>query len=300
MNVVNKPVVDVTGATQHFNDTADSLNYYLKDVRRYELLSPEEEKALFKRIKSGDEKAKNELIEANQLFVLAVAKRYSGYDNIMDLVQVGNIGMLQAIDNFNPERKSPDGKSIRFLSYAAWYIRREISFYVINNGLIKRTNNVKTVFKLNRVKNTFYLENGRYPSTEELREIIENEYGIKVKDQSYLYDVETKSLSSTYDGSDKKDTFERSELYNEKSATYNDYNQTIEEDHNKTVVSSLLHCLGEREQDIMKRLFGIGYDREYTMDEVSEVYGMTRERIRQIRNSSLNKLKKAYAMTVSK
>lgn len=300
MNVVNKPVVDVTGATQHYSDTADSLNYYLKDVRKYELLSPEEERALFKRIKSGDEKAKNELIEANQLFVLAVAKRYSGYDNIMDLVQVGNIGMLQAIDNFNPERKSPDGKNIRFLSYAAWYIRREISFYVINNGLIKRTNNVKTVFKLNRVKNTFYLENGRYPSTEELREIIENEYGIKVKDSSYLYDVETKSLSSTYDGSDKKDTFERSELYNEKSASYNEYNQTIEEDHNKSVVSSLLHYLGEREQDIMKRLFGIDYDREYTMDEVAEVYGMTRERIRQIRNTSLNKLKKAYAMTVSK
>lgn len=297
MNVVNKPVVDVTGATQHYSDTVDSLNYYLKDVRRYELLTPEEESALFKRIKSGDEKAKNELIEANQLFVLAVAKRYSGYDNIMDLVQVGNIGMLQAIDNFNPERKSPDGKNIRFLSYAAWYIRREISFYVINNGLIKRTNNVKTVFKLNKVKNTFYLENGRYPSTDELREIIENEYGIKVKDPSYLYDVETKSLSSTYDSNDKKDTFERSELFNEKSATLNEYNHKIDEDYNKTIVSSLLSCLGERERDIMKRLFGIGYDREYTMEEVSEVYGMTRERIRQIRNSSLNKLKKAYAMT---
>ena len=138
MSSAKNPVIDVTGVNLHYSEGVGSLNYYLREVRKYEQLKPYEEKALFERIKAGDEKAKNELIEANQLFVLAVAKRFTAGDNIMDLVQVGNIGMLQAIEKFNPEWKGPDGKNIRFLSYAAWYIRREISAYLINDTLIRQ------------------------------------------------------------------------------------------------------------------------------------------------------------------
>jgi RNA polymerase primary sigma factor len=226
--------------------------------------------------------------------VLAVAKRYSSNDNIMDLVQVGNIGMIQAIDNYNPNKKGPEGKPIRFLSYAAWYIRREITFYIVNNGFIRKTNNVKTVYKLNRIKNNFYLHNGRYPSMDELKTIIEDEYGIKIKDYSYLYDIETKYIGATYDGADKKDTFENSALFNEKSASMNEYDDKIEYEYNKSLVDDMLKDLTKRERDIVKRLYGIGYDREFTMDEVSEMYGMTRERVRQIKNASVKKLKKLY------
>ena len=295
MPLVKNPVVNVTGANLHYSESVGSLNYYLREVRKYEQLSPSEEKALFERIKAGDEKAKNELIEANQLFVLAVAKRYTAGDNIMDLVQVGNIGMLQAIEKFNPEWKGPDGNNIRFLSYAAWYIRREICAYLVNDTLIRRTNNVKTVYKINRVKNNFFLENGRYPSLDELKDIIENEYKIKIKDMSYLYDVETKYINQAYDSDDKRDTFERSALFNEKSADYNEYDPQIDADHNKHVTNVLLESLGDREREIVKLLFGIDCDREYTLEEVAQKFGMTRERIRQIKKASMNKLKRVYA-----
>jgi len=289
---IKKPVVNVTGANLHFSEGVQSLNYYLKDVRKYEVITVEEEKDLFRRIKSGDKKAVNELVSANQRFVLAVAKRFSVGDNIMDLVQVGNMGMLQAIEKFDPNKKSSDGTQIRFLSFASWYIRREISFYLVNNVLIKKTNNVKTVFKVNKVKNTFFLENGRYPTVDELSDIIEKEYGIKIRDLSYLYDIETKYLTNSYNEDIKKDTFENSPMFNEKSSVQNEYLEKADNENDKYVVTSLLDMLKPRERTIIERLYGINADREYTIDEIASELGLTRERVRQIKISSVNKLKK--------
>jgi RNA polymerase primary sigma factor len=139
------------------------------------------------------------------------------------------------------------------------------------------------------------LENGRYPSPDELKDIIENEYNIKIKDLSYLYDIETKYINQAYDSNDQRDTFEKSQLFNEKSADHNEYDPKIEADYNKHVANVLLESLGDREREIVKLLFGIGCDREYTLEEVAQKFGMTRERIRQIKKTSVNKLKKVYA-----
>lgn len=293
MDNIKKPVIDITGANLHFSEGVPSLGYYLKDVRKYEVLTIDQERALFERIKQGDESAKNELVKANQRFVLAVAKRFSMGDNIMDLVQVGNIGMLQAIEKFDPNKKSIDGNPIRFLSFAAWFIRREISFYIVNNtSLIRKTNNVKTIFKVNKVKNNFFLENGRFPSVEELSDIIDKEYGIKIKDPSYLYDVETKYLNNNYNEDNKKDTFETSSVFNEKSSSENEYLDKIERENDKAVVGMLLDILKPRERTIVERLYGINSDRQYTIEEVASELGLTRERVRQIKIASVNKLKK--------
>lgn len=298
MDGLKKPVIDITGSTLHFSEGVGSLNYYLKDIRKYELLTQEEEQRLFERIRLGDEKAVEELMNANQRFVLGVAKRYSSGDNIMDLVQVGNIGMLSAIDQYNPKKKGPDGKPVRFLSYAAWFIRREISAYVINNQLIKKTNNIKTVHKINKVKNTFYLENGRFPSVEEICDIIRDEYGYEVKDKSYLYDVETKYLNSSVSSDNQKDTFEQSSTFNEHSAVENEVIEKMDTDYNKCYVERLLGFLTDRERTIIQRLYGIHCDKEYTMDEIAEELGLTRERVRQLKNSIEKKLKK-IALNVS-
>ena len=292
MDALKKPVVNVTGANLHFSEDVPSLKPYLKDVRKYEPITIEEERKLFERIKAGDESAKNELVKAHQRFVLAVAKRFSVGDNIMDLVQVGNIGMLQAIDKFDLNKNGEDGKPIRFLSYAAWYIRREISFYLVNNSLIRKTNNIKTVFKINKVKNNFFLENGRYPSVNELTDIIDKEYGIKIKDPSYLYDIETKYLNTVFDEDNKRDTFEKSWTFNEKSAEVNEYVGEAEKEHNKYIANKLLEHLSPREQTVLKRIYGIGCDKEYTIDEIAKELNLTRERVRQIKISSENKLKK--------
>ena len=292
---LNKPVIDVTtGLNVHFNDNYHSISGFLKDMRKCDVLSREEEVELFKRIKKGDESAINELVKANQRFVFAVAKRFSGGDNLMDLVQVGNLGMLEAIKKFNPNKKTDEGETVGFLSFASWYIRREISFYLINNnGLVKKTNNGKTVFKLNKIKSQFLNENGRQPTTKELQDIIEQEYGIKIKDPSYLYDVETKYLSSSYgEGNDNRETFENTQLFCEKSASVNDYVEKVEHEHNKQVSRTLLGKLNQREKTILEYLFGIGKDREYTIEEVAEMLGVTKERVRQLKISSLNKLKR--------
>lgn len=292
MDKVKKPVVDVTGANLHYSEGVQSLSYYLKDVRKYDLISIEQEQELFRRIRHGDKNAINELVSANQRFVLAVAKRFSIGDNIMDLVQVGNMGMLQAIEKFDPNKKCSDGTPIRFLSFASWYIRREISFYLLNNSLVKKTNNVKTTFKINKVKNNFFLKNGRYPNVEELSEIMDKEYGIKIKDLSYLYDIDTKYLNNSYNEDARKETFENSALFNEKSALQNDYIAQAEKEDEKRYVGELLDMLKPRERTILERLYGINTDRQYTMDEIAKDMNLTRERVRQIKTSSVNKLKK--------
>jgi len=292
MDKVKKPVVDVTGANLHYSEGVQSLSYYLKDVRKYDLISIEQEQELFRRIRLGDKNAINELVSANQRFVLAVAKRFSIGDNIMDLVQVGNMGMLQAIEKFDPNKKCSDGTPIRFLSFASWYIRREISFYLLNNSLVKKTNNVKTTFKINKVKNNFFLKNGRYPNVEELSEIMDKEYGIKIKDLSYLYDIDTKYLNNSYNEDARKETFENSALFNEKSALQNDYIAQAEKEDEKRYVGELLDMLKPRERTILERLYGINTDRQYTMDEIAKDMNLTRERVRQIKTSSVNKLKK--------
>jgi len=292
MDKAKKPVVDVTGANLHYSEGVQSLSYYLKDVRKYDLISIEQEQELFRRIRQGDKNAVNELVSANQRFVLAVAKRFSIGDNIMDLVQVGNMGMLQAIEKFDPDKKCSDGTPIRFLSFASWYIRREISFYLLNNGLVKKTNNVKTTFKINKVKNNFFLKNGRYPNVDELSEIMDKEYGIKIKDLSYLYDIDTKYLNNSYNEDARKETFENSALFNEKSASQNDYIAKAEKEDEKRYVGELLDMLKPRERTILERLYGINTDRQYTMDEIAKDLNLTRERVRQIKTSSVNKLKK--------
>ena len=295
-----KPVIDITGSTLHFSDGVGSLNYYLKDVRKYELLDEVSERKLFERIKNGDTKAVEELVNANQRFVLGVAKRYSSGDNIMDLVQVGNIGMLAAISKYDVNMKGPDGKPVRFLSYAAWFIRREISSYVTNDQIIKKTNNIKTIFKINKVKNTFYLKNGRFPSVEEISDIIREEYGYEVKDKSYLYDVETKYLNSSLSEDNNKDTFEQSQTYNEKSAVQNEVVEQIDEDYNKYYVGRLLGFLSDRERSIIEKIYGINQDKEYTMDEIATELGLTRERVRQLKTSAENKMKKIALSKVGK
>lgn len=294
MKDVNKAIIDVKTPNNHYcSDNGQLLSYYLKDVRKYETLTIDQERDLFVRIKDGDNNARNELVRANQRFVLAVAKRFSTSDNIMDLVQVGNIGMLQAIEKFDVNKKSQTGEPIRFLSFAVWFIRREISFFLINNcSLVRKTNNVKTITKVNKLKNTFFLKNGRYPSIDELSEIMENKYGIKIKDKSYLYDIETKYLTNTCNEENKRDTFENSSLFNEKSASKNEYVYQAEKDSEKYQVSALLDMLKPRERTIIEKLYGINTDREYTIEEVAEELGLTKERIRQIKVSSVKKLKK--------
>lgn len=263
-----------------------SLNDFLKDINKYNVLSHTEETELAERMKAGDEQAREKLISANQRFVYAIAKRYGNDDNVLDLVNEGNKGLMTALDSYDPEKKN------RLLSYAVWYITRDILAYLNGeNVLIRKTNNTKTVYKIPKIKEKFYAEHNRYPDVDELAEILESEYGLKIKDKTDLLDISTTSINTCFDDEDAR-AFENTPYFTEKTAVDNDYVSEMSEEHNSIISGTLISSLTEKEQTIIKMSFGIGYNKEYTNAEIGEVIGMSGERVRQLRNGAIEKMKK--------
>ena len=263
-----------------------SLNDFLKDINKYNVLSHTEETELAERMRAGDEQAREKLISANQRFVYAIAKRYGNDDNVLDLVNEGNKGLMTALDSYDPEKKN------RLLSYAVWYITRDILAYLNGeNVLIRKTNNTKTVYKIPKIKEKFYAEHNRYPDVDELAESLESEYGLKIKDKTDLLDISTTSINTCFDDEDAR-AFENTPYFTEKTAVDNDYVSEMSEEHNSIISGTLISSLTEKEQTIIKMSFGIGYNKEYTNAEIGEVVGMSGERVRQLRNGAIEKMKK--------
>lgn len=269
-----------------FIATDQTINAYLKDINRYKVLSAAEEAELVKRMREGDESAREKLVTANLRFVYAVAKRYANSDNLLDLVQEGNTGLLTALNAFDPE------KGTRFLSCAVWYITRSILAHINgDNALIRKTNNTKTVYKIPKIKEKFYTENNRYPDMDELAAILETDYGLKIKDKADLLDVSTTSITTCFDDEDAR-AFENTPYFTEKTAVDNDYLPEMDKEFNSVVSGVLMSSLTEREQTIVKMAFGIGYNKEYTNAEIADEIGMSSERVRQLKNESIEKMRK--------
>ena len=259
---------------------------YLREINKYPVLTPSEEEELILKIKSGDEKAREQLINCNQRFVFAIAKRYANDDMVMDLVNEGNIGLITAIEKYDNTR------GIRFLSFAVWYIRRSINYYLTNTNLmVKRTNNMKIGSRVNKIKNTYFCKNGRYPTEDEIIEMIKEKFNIDIQVQSEVFDISTESINSYFDD-DESNTVEKNDEFNSKTASYNEYMEKIEQEYNNEIISSLLSTLNERDREIIKMSFGIGYSKEYTNDDIANELGICAERIRQIKNHVLEKFKK--------
>lgn len=269
-----------------FIATDQTINAYLKDINRYKVLSAAEEAELVKRMREGDESAREKLVTANLRFVYAVAKRYANSDNLLDLVQEGNTGLLTALNAFDPE------KGTRFLSCAVWYITRSILAHINgDNALIRKTNNTKTVYKIPKIKEKFYTENNRYPDMDELAAILEADYGLKIKDKTDLLDVSTTSITTCFDDEDAR-AFENTPYFTEKTAVDNDYLPEMDKEFNSVVSGTLMSSLTERERTIVKMAFGIGYNKEYTNAEIADEIGMSSERVRQLKNESIEKMRK--------
>lgn len=268
-----------------FINADQSIASYLKEINKYKVLKPAEERELIKRMREGDEEARDLLINSNQRFVYAVAKRYGNESNVLDLVNEGNIGLMLALDTFD------ESKSNRFLSYAIWYIKREINAYLNNeNLLVRKTNNTKTVYKIAKIRSKFYSEHNRYPDVDELSELLESEYGLKIKDKTDLFDVTTTSIDMCYDDEDSR-AFENSPYFTERTSVDNEYETISNKEHSSSVSGLLVSLLTEREQVIVKMAFGIGYNKEYTNAEIAEEIGMSSERVRQLKNAALDKMK---------
>ena len=148
----------------------DSIKLYLKEISKYKVLTPEEERELASKIQQGDEAAKTKLIESNLKFVVSIAKQYLGKGlDLEDLIAVGNCGLIKAAEKFNPNL------GFRFLSYAGWWIRDFIINEIITNGKLIRIpfNKTITLNKINHAISTFENEHGHVPSEEELAEVLQ-------------------------------------------------------------------------------------------------------------------------------
>lgn len=286
-------IVDCKSQSIFWNRT-DVTMLYFDDIKDFEILSQKEEYDLFDKIRYGsaDEKAKarEKLIQSNQRFIVSVARKWSTMNNLPDLINEGNIGLIKAIDRFDHTRGG------RFLTYAVWWIRKEMNSYLITKENVVKTKNAHKIYtSANKIRNDFYSREGRFPTIEEIKELIYKIYNYEIPFDEDLYEMRVSSIDDSF-SSDKDDSdfsMENHSDYVSKSASCN-IDDDIQKEYHKSLVFNLIEALNEDEKNIIMKLFGIDDVREWSADELAVMYNVSRERIRQLKFNILNKLKKEY------
>ena len=291
-------VVNLKSPTTDYFERTETLTRYYEDIRKYDVMSEEKEVEMFKLFKNGNkqeqEYARNFIINANQRFVVAMAKRFATNENILDLISEGNIGLMEAMKDFDVT------KGNKFITFAVWYVRRAINNYCINYGnLVKKTNLSKTYHIIAQATNKFIQTEYRQPTLEELLEIVNKEHKADIKSIEDIIDTKISSIDEGFNSEDDDAVFGEMSLYNSYSSSFNEYEKISNDDFNNKLISSMLGNLPEREKTIIKMVFGIGYYREYELQEIAEELGLTTERVRQIKNSVIKEIKEKYKHIMS-
>ena len=264
-----------------FTNRDELLNSYFKDLRKTTPLTHEEEINLSERIKNGDQEALNKLVVSNLRFVVTVAKQYQhqGLD-LTDLIQCGNEGLIKAARLY-------DGtKGCKFISYAVWWIRQSIvgAIYKVSHTIKFSISHVIKQHKIKKIISRLEAKLGRTPTIEEIADNIELSES-QIND-IFLYD---KDIVSTDDSTGLEDITVGDTIYG------NDYpDEEIDKDSITEEIGTIISRLGDREQDIIRMFFGISV-KELTLEEIGEKFGTTAERIRQIKEDALIKLKNRYS-----
>ena len=262
------------------NRESASLDKYLQEIGREELVSPEEEVELAQRIRKGDQRALEKLTRANLRFVVSVAKQYQNQGlSLPDLINEGNLGLIKAAEKFDETR------GFKFISYAVWWIRQSILQALAEQSRIVRLplNQVGSLNKINKALSKFEQENERQPSSEELSEMIDvpkdkisdtlRVSGRHVSVDAPFVEGEDNSLLDVLPNNDSP------------SADRGLVNESL-----STEIECALSTLSSREREIIKSFFGIGCQ-EMTLEEIGERFGLTRERVRQIKEKAIRRLK---------
>lgn len=291
-------VVNLKSPTTDYFERTETLTRYYEDIRKYDVMSEEKEVEMFKLFKNGNkqeqEYARNFIINANQRFVVAMAKRFATNENILDLISEGNIGLIEAMKDFDVT------KGNKFITFAVWYVRRAINNYCINYGnLVKKTNLSKTYHIIAQATNKFIQTEYRQPTLEELLEILNKEHKADIKSIEDIIDTKISSIDEGFNSEDDDAVFGEMSLYNSYSSSFNEYEKISNDDFNNKLISSMLGKLPEREKTVIKMVFGIGYYREYELQEIAEELGLTTERVRQIKNSVIKEIKEKYKNVMS-
>lgn len=290
-------IVNLKNRTSDFFERTNTLVRYYEDIRKYKMLTNDEEIKYFKTISCGNKAevrtAKDAIINSNQRFVVAIAKKFASNDNILDLISEGNVGLMEAVDKFDYT------KGVKFITFAVYYIRRAINRFLITDGnLVTKTNYQKTYHFISQATNKFLQVNHRQPTLDELKELLADEYNVVIKDNVDIIDTRFVSIDLDTDDEEESSGIGDFIAFKVKSAEFNDYDETSEKEHVQSVVSSMINKLKQREQEIIKLSFGIGYDRPYEIQEIAEKVGLTKERVRQLKTEILNELKKNHSKAV--
>ncbi len=270
-------------ANEYGNHDLDLTRLYLEEIK-HKTLTPEEEIELFKRKEAGDPNATEEIIKHNLKLVVSIAKYYANFSvPLMDLIQEGNLGLMTAIEKYDYR------KGYKLSTYATWWIRQSITRALADKGRTIRipVHYYEMLIKLRKATNQFETEFGRKPTTEDLS----NMTGIpEMKiEESYLYNPDIVSLDTPINSADLDDDTVLGDFITDPSVGRDlGLVDIINEDFMSTLESL---NLDERELDVIKRRFGF-YGKMQTLEEIGRAYGLTRERIRQIENRSLKKLRR--------
>ena len=263
------------------NRESASLDKYLQEIGREELVSPEEEVELAQRIRQGDQVALEKLTRANLRFVVSVAKQYQNQGlSLPDLINEGNLGLIKAAEKFDETR------GFKFISYAVWWIRQSILQALAEQSRIVRLplNQVGSLNKINKALGRFEQENERQPSTQELADMIDIPKD-KIDD---TLRVSGRHVSMDAPFVDGEDNSLLDVLPNDDSPMAD---RGLNKESLSTEVERALQVLTPREREIIKCFFGIGCQ-EMTLEEIGENLDLTRERVRQIKEKAIRKLKK--------
>lgn len=274
---------EITTNKNILTENSELLQKYFKDISKYPIYSSEEQVELAKKIKEGDDKARQKLINSNLRFVVTCAKQFVGQGvPLMDLINSGNLGLVQSIEKYDPS------KGFHFISYAVWYIRREIIKSIYNTGRTIRypITYIAIITKVKKAFDDFVNKNQRTPTDEELIKasgITEKQYNSVILNKSYCQSMDT---PVTEDG---KSTIE--DLLSEEVKPLSDV-------FTKEAISNSLKILNSREYKVITEYYGLEGKSERTIKEIAKEMNLGDERIRQLRKEAIKKLERRCGKTL--
>lgn len=259
-----------------------SEQLYFRDLDRYELIPPEEESEILKRVRDGDQKALHRLIVGNLRFVASIARRYRGRGlTLLELINEGNIGLHKAAKRFDPS------KEVKFISYAVWWIRQSIQKALLEQVGAMRIPPNKLAL-VNKFKKALLLNNGDYEKTLDLEEFVPHRHSIiEILDRVVEVSLDAPIKGQPQSGGDQAGSL--LDIIGDDA----EQEKESEKSELREVVESLINNLSTSEQKIIRMYYGINFSREFTLEEIGSELKITRERVRQVKNKALKKLLKA-------
>jgi RNA polymerase primary sigma factor len=262
------------------NRDTPSLDKYLQEIGRVDLISPEEEVDLARRIRNGDDDALRKLIKANLRFVVSVAKQYQNQGmTLPDLINEGNLGLMKAAQRFDETR------GFKFISYAVWWIRQAILQGLAEQARIVRlpVNKIGSINRINRAYARLEQEFEREPNSQEIAEILEM-VPEEVK-EALKTNSRTLSMDAPISGEEDNTMYDVLQSNETPSPDKNLINESLAYE-----IERALSTLSSRESKVLKLYFGLGMKHPYTLEEIGEELNLTRERVRQIKEKAIKRI----------